>query len=252
MNRHATGEISISDVTADFAQINVQGPMARRLLESVTTADLSDEGFAFRTARYIEIGGVSVLCIRITYVGELGYELYVAADRAGDVYDTVVEAGKAVGARHAGLKALSSLRMEKGYRDYGHDMDNTDTIWELGLGFALDLATPFLGREAVLAQKEAGPPHRRLTQILIADPEPLMHHGEVVWRDGVAVGYVRAASYGFTLGGAVGLAMIEADRPVTKAYLDEGEWEVDIAGTRFGAQASLRPLYDPTMERVRG
>ena len=155
--------------------------------------------------------------------------------------------------RHAGLKALASLRMEKGYRDYGHDIDNTDPVLDAGLGFAVDLDKPggFIGRDAVLTAKAAGPPTRRLVQVQVLDPEPLMFHGEVVHRNGVPLGYVRAASYGFTLGGAVGLAMVEAGEPVTAAYLREATWEVDIAGRRYPAITSLRPLYDPTNERIK-
>jgi len=162
-------------------------------------------------------------------------------------------AGTSNGLRHAGLKALASLRMEKAYRDYGHDIDNTDSVLEVGLGFAVDLsrATDFVGRRAVEEKKAAGPLLRRLVQILVDDPEPLMFHAEVVLRDGVPVGYVRAASYGFTLGGAVGLAMIEAGEPLDQAYLDGGRWEVEIAGRLYPATASLRPLYDPSNSRIK-
>ena len=155
--------------------------------------------------------------------------------------------------RHAGLKALASLRMEKGYRDFGHDIDNTDSVLEAGLGFAVDLKKPggFVGRDAVLTKKAAGPLTRRLAQILVKDPEPMMFHAEVVRRNGKPVGYVRAASYGFTLGGAVGLAMVEAGEPLDQAYLDKGTWEVDIAGKLYPAVASLGPLYDPEMKRVK-
>jgi len=144
--------------------------------------------------------------------------------------------------------------MEKGYRDYGHDIDNTDSVLEAGLGFAVDLAKPhgFIGRGAVVAQKAAGPLTRRLVQVLVTDPEPLLFHAEVVHRDGRPVGYVRSASYGFTLGGAVGLVMVDAGEPLTQAYLDAGTWEVDIAGRRFPARTSIRPMYDPDMSRVRG
>ena len=143
--------------------------------------------------------------------------------------------------------------MEKGYRDYGHDIDNTDSVLEAGLGFAVALDKPggFVGRDAVAAAKAAGPLTRRLVQVLVNDPEPLLFHAEVVHRDGEPVGYVRAASYGHTLGGAVGLAMVEAGEPVDQAYLDAGRWEVEIAGRCFPAIASLRPLYDPEMRRVR-
>jgi 4-methylaminobutanoate oxidase (formaldehyde-forming) len=143
--------------------------------------------------------------------------------------------------------------MEKAYRDYGHDIDNTDDAYEAGLGFAVDLSKPdFIGRAHCVEKKALGPAyHRRLLQVLVSDPKPLMYHAEVVYRNHRAVGYVRAASYGFTLGGAVGLAMIEAGEPINKAYLDEGEWEIDIAGTKYPAGVSLRPMYDPKMERVR-
>jgi heterotetrameric sarcosine oxidase gamma subunit len=242
-----------TDVTSGYAQINVQGPRSRELLQSLTPADLSNEAFPFRTAREIELGYARALCIRITYLGELGYELYVPAEQGTHVYDLLVEAGETVGLRHAGLKALASLRMEKGYRDYGHDIDNTDTVLDAGLGFVVALDKPggFLGREAVLAQKAAGPPRRRLMQVLVTDPAPMMFHAEVVRRNGVPVGYVRAASYGHTLGGAVGLVMVEAGEPITQAYLDAGTWDVDIAGTRYPAVVSLKPLYDPEMKRIR-
>jgi 4-methylaminobutanoate oxidase (formaldehyde-forming) len=169
------------------------------------------------------------------------------------VYDRLVEAGAAFGLRHAGLKALSSCRMEKGYRDYGHDIDNTDSVLEAGLGFAVDLEKPggFIGKDAVLALKARGPLTRRLLQVLVKDPEPLMFHAEIVRRNGKPVGYVRAASYGHTLGGAVGLAMIDAGQPLDQAWIDAGTWDVEIAGKRYPAMASLKPLYDPEMKRVK-
>jgi 4-methylaminobutanoate oxidase (formaldehyde-forming) len=243
----------VADVTSAFAQINVQGPKSRALLEAVTTADLSNEAFPFRTAREIDVGYARVLCIRITYLGELGYELYVPTEQAVHVYDRLVEAGAPLGLRHAGLKALASCRLEKGYRDYGHDIDNTDSVLEAGLGFAVDLKKPggFIGKEAVLALKNKGPLTRRLLQVLVKDPEPLMFHGEIVRRNGKPVGYVRSASYGHTLGGAVGLAMIDAGEPLDQAWIDAGTWEVEIAGKHYPAIASLKPLYDPEMKRVK-
>jgi 4-methylaminobutanoate oxidase (formaldehyde-forming) len=254
MRRHLDeGHAIVTDVTSGFAQINVQGPRSRELLQAVTSADLSSGAFPFRAAREIDVEYARALCIRITYLGELGYELHVPTEQATHVYDRLVEAGAGVGLRHAGLKALASLRMEKGYRDYGHDIDNTDSVLEAGLGFAVDFEKPggFLGRDAVLAEKARGPLRRRLVQVLVRDPEPLLYHAEVVTRDGVPVGYVRAASYGFTLGGAVGLAMVDAGEPVTQAYLDAGRWEVDIAGRSYPVTPSLRPLYDPGMKRIK-
>jgi 4-methylaminobutanoate oxidase (formaldehyde-forming) len=243
----------VTDVTSGYAQINIQGPRSRELLASVTSQDMSNGAFPFRAAREIDLGLARALCIRITYLGELGYELYIPAEQAVHVYDRIVSAGEAVGLRHAGLKALSSLRMEKGYRDYGHDIDNTDSVLEAGLGFAVALDKPggFIGRDAVLAKKAAGPMNRRLAQVLVTDPEPLMFHGEVLRRDGKPAGYVRAASYGFTLGGAVGLAMVEAGEPVTQDYLDSGEWTVEVGASEHPAVVSLRPLYDPKNERIK-
>ncbi|MBV8144522.1 MAG: FAD-dependent oxidoreductase, partial [Gammaproteobacteria bacterium] len=252
--RHIPGDAlaTVTDVTSAYGQLNVQGPLSRALLQRLTSADLSNGAFPFRAAREIDVGFARVLCIRITYLGELGYELYIPAEQASHVYDRIVEAGAGLGLAHAGLKALGSLRMEKGYRDYGHDIDNTDVPYEVGLGFALDLKKPdgFIGKEAVLAQKARGPLTRRLVQVLVMDPQPLMFHAEVLRRDGAPVGYVRAASYGHTLGGAVGLAMVEPKVVVDEAYLGSGRWEVDIAGRLYPVRVSARPLYDPQMKRI--
>jgi glycine cleavage system aminomethyltransferase T/glycine/D-amino acid oxidase-like deaminating enzyme len=243
----------VTEVTSAYGQLNIQGPNSRALLQRLTSTDLSNGAFPYRAAREIDLGFARALCIRITYLGELGYELYVPAEQATHVYDRLIAAGRAFGLVHAGLKALSSLRMEKGYRDYGHDIDNTDDPYEAGLGFAVDLKKPggFIGQQALLAKRASGPLQRRLVQVLVKDPEPLMFHAEVVRRDGVPVGYVRAASYGHTLGGAVGLAMIEPKVPVDERYLREGRWEVDIAGRLYPAVVSARPLYDPGMQRIR-
>jgi glycine cleavage system aminomethyltransferase T/glycine/D-amino acid oxidase-like deaminating enzyme len=255
MKRHIAAEdarAGVTDVTSAYGQLNVQGPHSRALLQKLTSTDLSNAAFPFRTAREIDLGFARVLCIRITYLGELGYELYIPAEQAVHVYDRIIAAGEEFGLAHAGLKALSSLRMEKGYRDYGHDIDNTDGPYEVGLGFALDLKKPagFIGKEAVLAQKAQGPLTRRLVQVLVKDPQPLMFHAEVVHHDDAPVGYVRAASYGHTLGGAVGLAMIEPKVVVDEAYLASGRWEVDIGGRLYPAVVSARPLYDPQMKRI--
>jgi len=257
LRRHVTDDmhVHVGDHTSGYAQLNVQGPRSRELMQAVTDADLSDAAFPYRCAREIAIGFARVLCVRITYLGELGYELYVPTEQAVHVYDRVVAAGEPLGLRHAGLRALASLRLEKGYRDYGHDIDNTDSVLEAGLGFVVDLDKPggFVGRDAVAARKAAGPLTRRLLQVQLLDPEPLLFHAEVVHRDDRAVGYVRAASYGFTLGGAVGLAMVDTGgEALDQQWVDSGTWEVDVAGTRYAATASIRPLYDPKNERVRG
>jgi 4-methylaminobutanoate oxidase (formaldehyde-forming) len=254
MRRHIGGAHAfVTDVTSGYAQINVQGPRSRALLQSLTTCDLSNAAFPFRAAKEIDIGFARALCVRITYLGELGYELYIPTEQATHVYERLVEAGEHFGLRHAGLKALASLRMEKGYRDYGHDIDNTDSVLEAGLGFAVDLKKEggFLGKEAVLAKKAEGPLRRRIVQVLCKDPEPMLFHAEIVRRNGKPVGYVRAASYGFTVGGAVGLAMIEAGEPVDTAYVENATWELEIAGKRYPAVASIKPLFDPENKRIK-
>ncbi len=254
MKRHFEGHHAfVADMTSGYAQINIQGPRSRELLQLATSVDMSNAAFPFRAAKEIDIGLARVLCIRITYLGELGYELYIPTEQALHVYDRLVELGEQVGLVHAGLKTLASCRMEKAYRDYGHDIDNTDTVLEAGLGFAVDLKKPggFLGKDAVLAQKAKGPLTKRLLQILVKDPDAMMFHAEIVRRDGKAVGYIRAASYGHSLGGAVGLAMIDHHEPIDAKWLEAGRWEVEIANQLYPAVASLKPLFDPENKKVK-
>ena len=245
---------TVTDVTSGYAQFNIHGPLSRDLLQAATTADMSNSAFPFRTAREIDLGFARALCVRITYVGELGYELYVPTEQAVHAYERLCEVGQQVGLVHCGLKALASLRMEKAYRDFGHDIDNTDSVLEVGLGFAVawDKASDFIGRDAALKQKNSGPLHRRLVQVKLLDPLPLLYHGEILLRNGEVVGYVRAASYGHTLGGAVGLAMVDATESITADYLAAGTWEVEVAGLKVPATTSLRPMYDPTNEKITG
>jgi len=255
MRRHLPedGRVAITDVTSAWAMLSLQGPKSRALLATLTPASLASEDFPYLAAREIELGFSRVHAVRITYLGELGYELYVPTEHALDVYDRLVVAGGSFGLRHAGLQALTSLRMEKAYRDWGHDIDNVDTPFEAGLGFAVKLDKPggFIGRDALARQKAGGPPRRRLLQFLLDDPEPLLHHGEVIWRDDARVGYVRVGAWGFTLGAAVGLGLVEAGLPVDKSWVESGRWEIEIAGRRHPARAALQPLYDPQLKRVR-
>ena len=267
LRRHATARAaepggafaSVTDVTGGVAQINVQGPRSREVLQRVTDADLSTASFPFRAARYIDIGLARVLATRITYVGELGYELFVPAEAAAHVYETLRAAAPPDELRHVGLRALGSLRLEKAYRDYGHDLDNCDTLLETGLGFTADTRKPggFLGMQRFLEQQAAGGPgalSARLVQVLCADAAPLMHGREVLLRNGVRVGDVRSASYGHTLGGAVGIAHVRHPQRggrVDKAWLDSGAWQLDIAGTLFPARVSVAPMLDPMNARIR-
>lgn len=255
MRRHFEGSHAfVTDVTSGWTQLNIQGPKSRDLLQRLTSEDLSNDAFGFRTSRFIDIGFAQILCQRITYLGELGYELFIPTEMAAHVYERIVQAGAPLGLVHAGLKALASCRMEKGYRDWGHDIDNTDDVLSAGLGFASDFNKErgFLGKEALVAKKAQGPLKKRMVQVLLDNPDALLFHAEPVLRDGKALGYVRSASYGWTLGGAVGLAMLESDEPITNDWLSSGRWEVQVANELVPARVSLRPFYDPKSERVKG
>ncbi|MFK7732609.1 MAG: FAD-dependent oxidoreductase [Pseudomonadales bacterium] len=245
--------VFVTDVTTATTQINIQGPKSRALMETVSSANFASNVFPYRGAKDIDIGYARALCVRITYAGELGYELYVPCDQALHVYDRLLEAGAEFDLVHAGLSALGSLRLEKGYRDYGHDIDNTDDPFETGLGFAVALDKPdgFIGHKAATDKKASGPFERRLVSVLVEDPEPMLWHAEVISKDGKPVGYIRAGSYGHTLGGAVGLAMIEPGETVDANYLATGKWTIDIAGTQYPCRCCLAPLYDPKMERIK-
>jgi 4-methylaminobutanoate oxidase (formaldehyde-forming) len=243
----------VTDVTSGYNIINVQGPKSRQLVGGLTTADMSNEAFPYLTMQEIDIGYALVKALRITYVGELGWELYVPTEFTLHVFDLLVEAGQDVGLKLAGFQALNTLRIEKAYRDYGYDIDNTDTPLEVGLGFAVDWTKPegFIGREALLRKREKGVPEHRLVQFLLRDPEPLLYGGEPIYRYGKLVGFLRSGGYGHTLGGAVGLGSIENKQGVTVDFVNGGEYEIAVAGERYPAEASLRPMYDPRGERVR-
>lgn len=254
IERHAPdgAHVAVTDVTSATTLMTVQGPRSRELLSRLTSADLSNEAFPYMTAREIDLHYARVLAIRVTYVGELGWELHVPAEMALTVYDALTDAGADLGYRNVGLGAMGSLRLEKAYRDYGLDIDNTDTPPDVGLGFAVAWDKPggFVGRDALLAARVPGPPTRRLVQVLLEDPEPLLWGGEPVLRDGRWLGYVRAAAYGHTLGGAVGLASLEDPAGLSAAAIDGGRFEVDVAGIRVPARASVRPMYDPDRRRI--
>ena len=248
-----TAHAFITDMTSAYTILNLQGPKSRQLLSRVTHADLSNEAFPYLTMQEIDIGYASVLALRITYVGELGWELYVPSEFAVHVFDTLVQAGEADGLKHAGLQVLETLRMEKAYRAYGHDIDNTDTPLEVGLSFTVDFDKPggFIGRESLLKHKESGALKYRLVQFLLQDPEPLLYGSEPVFRDGELAGYLSAGAYGHTLGGAVGLGHVENEAGVSVDYVNSGTYEIQVAGTRYPAIASLRPMYDPENKKVR-
>ncbi len=245
--------VTITDITPGTTQINVHGPKARELMFRVSAADLSNEGFPFMSARTIDVGFFEVLALRVTYIGELGWELHVPALHAVQVYDLLMEAGRDLGVRNAGMQTLSSLRLEKAYRDFGVDVDNTDNPIEAGLGFAvkLDKQGGFIGRDALATIKEFGTPQRRMLQFLLSDPEPLMHGNEIIHLNGKPVGYIQVGAYGHTLGGATGIGFAELDQPLTAEIVNGGGWTIEISDRTHAATASLKPMLDPKMERVK-
>ncbi|HXI45647.1 MAG TPA: FAD-dependent oxidoreductase, partial [Candidatus Acidoferrales bacterium] len=252
------GRVTITDVTSAEAVISVMGPRSRELLASISDADLSNAAFPFAAAREIDLGMAFVRAARVTYVGELGWELYVPTEFATHVYDELVGAGAAFGLRHAGYHALDSLRIEKAYRHWGHDMTDEDTPLEAGLGFTVAWDKPggFVGRGALLRQREAaaaaGGLRRRLIVVTLDEPEPLLYHNEPIYRDGRLVGWVTSAAFGHTIGRSIGLGYVtREDGPVTEDWLAAGSIELEIALERRPARASLRAPYDPTNARIR-
>ena len=251
--RHlGTARAVLTDVTSSEAVLGVMGPRSRALLSRLTQADLSSAAFPFLSFRELWLGSAPVRAARVTYVGELGWELYVPTEFAGSVYDAVVAAGKDLGLRHAGYHAMDSLRIEKAYRSWGHDLGGEDTPLEAGLAFAVrfDKRAAFVGRDALLAQREK-PPARRLVVFMLDDPEPLLYHDEPVWRDGTLVGRIASGAYGHTLGRSVGLGWVANPDGVTEAFVTSGRWEIEIACERRSARAQLAPPYDPKSLRVR-
>ena len=256
IKRHTeAGEFcATADVTSAYTILSLQGPRSRDLLASITGADLSTEALPYRSSAMVEIGYARIRIVRITYMGELGYELYIPSEQSINVYDALVAGIEAQGAvcRHCGLMALESLRLEKGYRDFGVDIDNTDTPLEMGLGFAVDLSKDFIGRERLSTQRAAGALPKRLVALRLDDPEPLLIGSEPLFADGAPVGYVRAGAFGHSLGASVGLAIIAHPGGVTAEYLKAKKFTVQVNDQRVPATLSFAPFYDPQGERVRG
>ncbi|MEM5494879.1 FAD-dependent oxidoreductase [Hoeflea sp. AS16] len=251
LKRHLGGEfVVITDVTAGESVLCVMGPNARSLLQAVSPNDFSNEAHPFGMAREIEIGMGLARAHRVTYVGELGWELYVSSDQTAHVFEALVEAGADHGLKLCGLHTLDSCRIEKGFRHFGHDITDEDHVLEAGLGFAVKTKKgDFIGRDAVLAKREEGL-SRRLVQFQLKDPEPLLFHNEVIVRDGEIVSIITSGNYGHHLGGAIGLGYVPCAGESAEDVL-ASTYEIEIAGERHQAIASLKPLYDPGSLRVR-
>jgi glycine cleavage system T protein len=242
--------VVITDVTAGEAVLCVMGPKSRELLQKVSPNDFSNAHHPFGTAREIEVGMGLARAHRVTYVGELGWELYVSSDQAAHVFEALESAGADVGLKLCGLHTLDSCRIEKAFRHFGHDITDEDHVLEAGLGFAVRLnKQDFIGREAVLRKQEAGL-KRRMLQFKLDDPQPLLFHNEAVVRDGKIVSIVTSGNYGHRLGGAIGLGYVPCEGE-SEADVLGSSYEIEIAGTRVSATASIAPMYDPRSERVR-
>jgi heterotetrameric sarcosine oxidase gamma subunit len=241
------------DVSSAFAVLALMGPKSRELLSSLTDADLSTAAFPFGRSQLIDLGYARVRASRITYVGELGYELYMPTEFAPAVFDALAEAGRAFGLRLAGYHAMNSLRIEKAYRHWGHDISDEDTPLEAGLGFAIawDKRGGFVGREALLALRSAAP-QRRLVSLALEGTAPLLYHNEPIWRDGRLVGKTTSGMFGHTVGAPLALGYLAAGgEPVTAEWIAAGRYEIEVATERFPARVSLRPFHDPAGERVK-
>lgn len=251
LRRHLGEEfVVVTDVTAAESVLCVMGPNARSLLQAVSPNDFSNEAHPFGAAREIEIGMGLARAHRVTYVGELGWEIYVSSDQTAHVFEALADAGTDYGLKLCGLHTLDSCRIEKGFRHFGHDITDEDHVLEAGLGFAVKTKKgEFIGRDAVLSKREQGL-SRRLVQFQLKDPEPLMFHNEVIVRDGEIVSIITSGNYGHHLGGAIGLGYVPCKGESVEEML-ASTYEIEIAGERHSASASLKPLYDPGSLRVR-
>lgn len=241
------------DVTSGYAVLGVMGPQSRNLLSRLTNADLSNAAFPFATSQIIDLGYARVRASRITYVGELGWELYIPTEFAADIFDRIKAESRSFEMRLAGYHALDSLRMEKAYRHWGHDITDEDTPLEAGLGFAVswEKSAEFIGRAALQKQKSRGVT-RRLASFALSDPNKLLYHNEPIWRDGVLVGRVASAAYGHTIGKSIGMGYVQSGGEIVDpAFVGSGRYEIEVAGERVPAEITLQPFYDPSSRRVK-
>lgn len=256
LRRHIGAEdfCTVTDVTNQYAVFGVMGPNSRAMLEPLLNMDLSNEAFPFGRSVNGELGYAPIRVTRVSFVGELGWELCVPTDMAVPSFDRLWQAGQAHGLQLAGLHALDSCRIEKKFLHFGHDVADEDTPLEAGVGFvcAMDKSIPFIGHDAIARQKDSKSHlHKRLVQFVLKDPEPLFYHHEPIVMDGSCVGYLTSGNYGHTLGASVGLGYVKSSDPVTADWLASHQWQIDVGGQMFDAEATLRAAYDPSGERMR-
>lgn len=244
----------VTDVTNQWAVFGVMGPRSRELLEPLLGISLASDVFPFGCSKEAEIGYWPVRVTRVSFVGELGWEIYVPVDMAMPVFDRLMSAGESVDLRLAGLHALDSCRIEKKFLHFGHDVADEDTPLEAGVGFvcAMEKDVAFIGHDAIARQKDTGSHfHKRLVQFLLNDPEPQLYHHEPISMNGKLVGYLSSGNYGHTLGGSVGLGYVKLNEKIDKALIESADWAIDVGGKQIVATASLSALYDPRAERMR-
>lgn len=242
--------VTVTDVTAGEAVLAVMGPSSRDLLKMISPADFGNEVNPFGTAQEIEIGMGLARAHRVSYVGELGWELYIPTEMAAHVFEYLWDAGRTMKARLCGMHMMDSCRIEKAFRHFSHDITCEDHVLEAGLGFAVKVDKPdFIGRDAVLRKRETGL-SRRMVQFRLQDPDVFLYHHEPILRDGEVVGFLTSGSYGHTLGAAIGMGYVPCPGE-SPAQLLGSRFEIEVAGNRIAAEASLRPMYDPTSARVR-
>jgi sarcosine dehydrogenase len=257
ISRHLdpNAHVTLTDVTSGWTVLSLMGPRSRALLQKVSRADFSNATFPFGTIRDVGVGHATVLASRRTYMGELGWELYVPVEFAVTVFETLHQAGAEFGLRDAGYYAVESLRLEKGYRAWGRELTPDDTPFQAGLGWAVSLDKPggFVGHRA-LVEAKGKPLTRRLVSVVLEDSEPLLWSGEALLRDGRPVGDLTSAAYGHTIGASVGLGYVrrEDGAAINTGWLEGGSFEVDLAGVRLKAKVSLRCPYDPAGARIKG
>lgn len=244
----------VTDMTSGIALLAVMGPKSRELLQRVSPADFSNEAFPFGTSQEIDLGYAKVRASRVTFVGELGWEIYIPTEFAQHVYDALFEAGEDLGLRDAGFFAMNSMRMEKGYLHWGHDIGEEDTPLEAGVGFAVKLkkSSDFIGRDAIARQKEAGKLTKRLVKFkLKGEDAPFVFHNEPIWLGDRIVGDISSGAYGHRVGASLGMGFVENEDGVDKAFLENSKFEVEVAWKRYEVEAQLAAWYDPKGERIK-
>ncbi|MEC8955731.1 MAG: FAD-dependent oxidoreductase, partial [Pseudomonadota bacterium] len=251
LNKNLNGNTNISDITMNYACLSIQGPESRELLKRIIDTDLGNDHFLFGTGKYAKISEIEIWIQKLSYVGELGWELFIPSINAKEIYKAIKDEGQKYQIRDVGLHALNSLRLEKGYRHWGHDIAAEDNLFEAGLSFvAKPNASNFIGKDAFLREQANGTPNRRLVQFKLDDPLPLLYHNEPIIMNGQVNGYLTSGMYGHSLGSAIGMGYIKSPN-ISEKKLSKSKFEIEIATKRYSAKASLRGLYDPDGKKMK-